>query len=118
MRSEHNWPLRSRLGFQPPLQVKLRTAFRGASVRPHSLPSARGASGGNLSRTRVGSWCPCISSARWPRNKALKTFYLEIKVDFNALVKNTTGRLCDNLKGWDGVEVAGRFKRERMYIYT
>ena len=58
----------------------------------------------------MGSWCPCISSARWPRNKALKTFYLEIKVDFNALVKNTTGRLCDNLKGWDGVEVGGRFK--------
>ena len=24
-------------------------------------------------------------------------------VDFNALVKNTTGRLCDNLKGWDEV---------------
>ena len=32
-------------------------------------------------------------------------------MDFNALVKNTTGRLCDNLKEWD--EVGGD-----IYIYT
>ena len=31
--------------------------------------------------------------------KLLKTFYLEVNVDFKALVKNTSGWLCDNVKG-------------------
>ena len=25
--------------------------------------------------------------------------------------------LCDNLEGWNGCELGGRFKRERTYVY-
>ena len=30
---------------------------------------------------------------------------------------NPKPELCDNLEGWDGEEVGGRFKREGTYVY-
>ena len=30
---------------------------------------------------------------------------------------NPKPRLCDNLEGWDGWKVGGRFRREGTYVY-
>ena len=42
---------------------------------------------------------------------------IDIQQEFAVWVRKLKQGLCINLERWNGAEVGGRFKRERIYVY-
>ena len=51
----------------------------------------------------------------------METYITICKIDsrpeFVVWLRKLKQELCINLKGWDGEEIGGRFKREVIYVY-
>ena len=104
MSSAYNWPRQSKPLILPWLPVSSADEAEdgvSSSISETSLPSL--CSGGfqvETSAERV--WEAGVLGLALHTGqdiKLLKTFNLEVNVDFKALVKNTSGWLCHNVKG-------------------
>ena len=104
MSSAYNWPRQPKPLISPWLPVSPADEAEdgvSSSIGETSLPSlCPGGFQVETSAERVWEAGVLESALHAGQDiKLLKTFYLEVNVDFKALVKNTSGWLCDNVKG-------------------